>query len=134
MTIAWLIIAVVFGIAILTFVSLLSRRTSKLKITEYRERWEKIVTYLASEDTYSIAIIEADKLLDKALKELRFKGATMAERMVSAKKVFSKRDHVWLAHKLRNKIAHETDTKVNKRQTQIALGAYHRALKDLGAI
>lgn len=134
MSILWLIIIIVFGIATLTFVSLLSRRTTTLDQEEYRARWEKIQKYLANEDTWSIAIIEADKLLDKALKESRFKGQTTAERMVSAKKVFTKRDHVWMAHKLRNKIAHETDVKVNKRQTHAALSAIFRALKDLGAL
>lgn len=134
MTIAWLVVAVVIGIAVLTFVSLISRKTSSLDREEYRRRWEKIQKYLGHEDTLSMAVIEADKLLDKALKESKFKGTTMAERMVSAGKSFSKKDHVWMAHKLRNKIAHESDARVTKRQTRAALSAYLRALRDLGAM
>ncbi len=134
MSITLLIAVAVFGIAVLSFVSLFSRKSSKLKVEVYRERWRKVQTYLNSDDTLSLAVLEADKLVDKALKESKFKGATMGERMVSAKKVFSKRDHVWMAHKLRNKIAHESDVKVSKRQAKAALSAFHRALKDLGAL
>ena len=134
MEIAWLIGIVIFGIGVLTFVSLMSRQTTNLNVQDYRNRWEKIQGYLANEDTLQVAVLEADKLLDKALRESKFKGSTMGERMVSAKKVFSKRDHVWMAHKLRNKIAHESDVKVNKRQANAALSAIHRALKDLKAL
>ena len=134
MSITLLIAVAVFGIAVLSFVSLFSRKSNKLKVEVYRERLRKVQTYLNSDDTLSIAVLEADKLVDKALKESKFKGATMGERMVSAKKVFSKRDHVWMAHKLRNKIAHESDVKVSKRQAKAALSAFHRALKDLGAL
>ena len=134
MSITLLIAVAVFGIAVLSFVSLFSRKSNKLKVEVYRERLRKVQTYLNSDDTLSLAVLEADKLVDKALKESKFKGATMGERMVSAKKVFSKRDHVWMAHKLRNKIAHESDVKVSKRQAKAALSAFHRALKDLGAL
>lgn len=129
-----LILIAIFGIAVLSLVSLLNRKTSGLDIESYRARWEKIQKLLASSSTYSNAIIEADKLLDKALKESKFKGSTTAERMLSAKKIFSKRDHVWMAHKFRNKIVHETDVHVSKRQTQAALSAIRRGLKDLGAL
>ena len=58
----------------------------------------------------------------------------MAERMTSASRVFSRRESVWAAHKLRNRIAHEHTVKINPEWTRKALASFKRALKDLGAI
>ena len=134
MNIKLLIVSAVFGISVLTFIALMSRKVSGIDIEDYRRRWEKLQAYIANKDTLSVAVLEADKLLDKALKDNKYKGQTMGERMVSAKKAFSSRDNVWMAHKLRNKIAHEPDVTINKKQAKAALSAYHKALKDLGAL
>lgn len=57
------------------------------------------------------ALIESDKLLDFFLKNKRFKGDTLGERLKSAKSFFSKEDYndLWQAHKLRNQLVHEVD-------------------------
>ena len=58
----------------------------------------------------------------------------MGERMKSARDVWSNANNVWAAHKLRNRIAHETDVKVGYDNARRALAAYKQALKDVRAI
>ncbi len=81
-----------------------------------------------------MVLLNADKLLDQALKERGFSGNTMGERMKSANKIWSNANHVWGAHKLRNQIAHESEIKVSLNMTRRALASFRQALKDLGAI
>jgi transposase len=47
---------------------------------------------------------------------------------------FKDRNGLWTAHKLRNRIAHETDVVVGYNEARYALASYKKALKDLGAI
>ena len=58
----------------------------------------------------------------------------MGERLTSASRVFSRREAVWAAHKLRNRVAHEDTVRINPDLTRKALGSFKRALKDIGAI
>lgn len=84
--------------------------------------------------TYMTTIIEADKLLDKALMEAGAPGKTMGDRLKRSGGKFSNINAVWRAHKLRNAIAHEPDLEVGYKQAANALAIYKQALKDLGAI
>lgn len=56
-------------------------------------------------------VVETDKSLDFAMKNLRVEGDTMGDRLKNANKLFNKAlyNKIWEAHKLRNKIAHEFD-------------------------
>jgi hypothetical protein len=82
----------------------------------------------------ALAIIDADKLLDDALKKRHFKGKTMGERLVAAQKNLSDNDAVWFAHKLRNRLVHETNVRLKKRDVQKALSGFRQGLRDLGAL
>ena len=79
-------------------------------------------------------IIEADKLLDKALIEMGVPGKTMGDRLKRSGDKFEDINAVWRVHKLRNAIAHETDLEVGYKQAFNSLAVYKKALKDLGAI
>src|SRR5690606_26885571 len=102
----------------------------------YRLRWLKIEQQLRRDTpgSHHLTVLEADKLLDMALKERGFRGNTMGERMKAAKDSWSNAGAVWGAHKLRNQIAHETDTRVSYDDARRALANFKRGLKDLGAI
>lgn len=130
----WITVFSSVAIGVLIFVALLSRRGSSLDSAVYQQKWEKVQEYYADDTKLGEALIEADKLLDRALKESKFKGGTTGERLVSAKKVFSKRDHVWMAHKMRNRVVHETGFQPDRKQTRAALTAFHRALREIGAL
>lgn len=111
----------------------LRRRPGKLKREMFIARWQELQSKCAQEATWPLAIIDADKLLDDALKKLHYKGKTMGERLVSAQRDLSSNDTVWYSHKLRNKIVHE-QIQLKKRDVQAALRGYLQALKDLGAL
>lgn len=121
---------------LLAVITLTRRGPKQLDTDKYRSQWMSIESELRSDQStsYSLAVINADKLLDKALTERGFAGQTMGERMKAAQKVWTKPNDVWSAHKLRNKIAHDTDVKVSYNDARTALSRFKHALKDLGAI
>ena len=84
--------------------------------------------------SFSMVIIEADKLLDKAMHEMGVPGKTMGDRLKRSGSKFTNLDSVWRAHKLRNAIAHEAGLEIGYKQATTALSIYKQALKDLGAI
>ncbi len=81
-----------------------------------------------------LAVIEADKLLDHALKGVGFPGETMADRLKVAQYQHPKIKDVWTAHKWRNQLVHEQDFHLNERQTQEALRAFEAVLRSLRAL
>ena len=135
MAILFLAGVLVIGLLLIVVIVVTRKAPKGIKVEEFRQAWLNIENSL-TEDVSSqyMAIMSADKLLDKALKILRYKGETMGERMTSASRVFTKREAVWAAHKLRNRIAHEDNVKINIGLTKRALTSFKRALKDLGAL
>ena len=123
----------VAGVVLLALLNLVGRNHPGLDRAYYMDAWQKIHIKSRAEETWSLAVIDADKLLDHALRKKNFAGKTMAERMVSAKDIFSRRQLVWEAHKYRNQLVHE-EVKINEAKIKNALVGYRAALKDLGAI
>lgn len=114
--------------------TLLKRRPRHLNQEYYQQRWKTLQTQLKDKSTWPLAIIDADKLLDDALKRSHYKGKTMGERLVSAQRNLSDNDGVWFGHKLRNRLVHESDVKLNEKIVKEALMGIRSALKDLGAL
>lgn len=106
----------------------------KLDVNKFQTRWQALQQQCVKSELWPLAIIDADKLLDEALKQLHFKGKTMGERLVAAQRELSNNDAVWFGHKLRNKIVHEEMKRLYKRDVQAALRGFRQALKDLGAL
>lgn len=130
------IFVIIIGISLLIFISLTRRGTRKhLDQDKFRSRWLAITQNAGStSQSWQFAIVSADKLLDSALRERGVSGTTMGERMKNGKSLFTNIDSVWRAHKLRNRIAHEDNIQVTKRQSDEALKIFKRALTDLGAL
>ncbi len=126
---------IIIGVALFALITL-SKRGGGLDVERYRVRWLAIEQSLVrdNEASYHLAILNADKLVDNALKDRGTRGKTMGERMKAANKSFSRRDALWSAHKARNRIAHESDVKISYDDARRALGGFKQALKDLGAI
>jgi hypothetical protein len=81
----FLIGIIVFGLVILAIVSRLARRrTPKLSHEYFQHQWAELLARVKTPEGMMLAIIDADKLLDEALRKHRFKGKTMGERLVSA--------------------------------------------------
>jgi hypothetical protein len=128
-------VAAVVIIAATAFVWIFRRkRKRKLKIEHYETRWKALQKLCSDKSTWPLAIIDADKLLDDALKRLRYKGKTMGERLVAAQRDITDNDSVWYAHKLRNKLVHEDTINLKEPAVKDALKGVRQALRDLGAL
>ena len=102
MTTAFLIGAIVFGIFILIIVSRFGRRLIQPLNRKYFDpKWAELLSRVKTPEGMALAVIDADKLLDEALKRKGYKGKTMGERLVAAQRALSNNDGVWYAHKLR---------------------------------
>ena len=132
-----LLISILFvGILVFIAISVTGNKVYEFDKEDYQTDFLSIENGLTRENelSYNAAVIEADKLLDKALMEMGTPGNTMGERMKSAQNKFSSNNSVWYAHKIHNQIAHERNFKIDYNKAVHALKAYRQALKDLGAI
>lgn len=113
-----------------------SRRKKALNTPYFTEKWKDLQHNCANRNTWPQAIIEADKLLEEALKKSRFKGKTMGERLVSAQRELSSNETVWIGHKLKGKMQQDDIDirKLKKRDMLTALSGFRQALRDLGAL
>lgn len=135
------LVLIILGIALLlglTMVALspsVKPRGKGLDKQLVQKRWDK-VRQMADEAGHarSSAIVEADKLLDYVLKARGYEGETMGERLKSAGRDLSFVDDVWEAHKLRNKLVHETEYEADRRLIDRSIKQFRQALKDLGAL
>ena len=128
-----ILVAVAAAVILLSLIGLIGKN-APLDKAPFRESWKQIIEKSHQENGLEIAIINADKLLDLALKKKRFKGETMGERLISAKNALSHKQEVWNAHKLRNRLVHEQNVRLDEKTTKVALKGFESALKDLGAL
>lgn len=126
-------VGVILGLALL-FGVFMFRRPRRLKQDRIQNRWREMQKLLASKETWSEAIIKADKLLDDVLKKKRFGGKSMGERLTKAQRVLSDNEGVWFGHKLRSKLESDPKTKLKESEVKQALVGIRQALKDLGAL
>jgi hypothetical protein len=121
-------------VAIIVCVIVIRRRPRKLKVERFQEQWREMQKLLSSKDTWKQAVIDADKLLDAALKKRHFPGKSMGERLTKAQRLLSDNESVWFGHKLRNKLEGDPATKLKEADVKQALVGIRQALKDLGAL
>jgi hypothetical protein len=126
----------IIGALIMAMMALTKKGGVQLDVDKYRSKWLSIENQLKrdEESSYHLCILNADKLLDQALRERGVKGETMGERMKNAKTAWSNVNAVWVAHKLRNQIAHEPDVRISYDSARLALASFKQGLKDMGAI
>ena len=133
----FLVAIVIVGVLVFLAISMTGKRSHNFNKEDYQVDFLRIEQSLSKDNasSYAMAIIEGDKLLDRALMEMGVQGRTMGDRLKRVGKTkFTQLNSVWYAHKLRNQIAHEHDFKPEYRQALHALETYKQALKDLGAI
>ncbi len=141
----WVIVGLVFSAVIvgifLLFIGKVrgffaSRKFDGTDRETMRLRWEEIEKMLESpgEMSRKLAIIEADKLLDYALKSLAMPGLTLGERLKFAQYKYPDLREVWWAHKVRNQLAHEASYHLDAGLARKALQTFKKALVRLGAI
>lgn len=128
---------VVVGVLVYLAVLLTQKKPHAFDMMEYQTDFLAIENSLVRDNplSFNAAVVEADKLLDKALCEMGVPGKTMGERLKNiGNSKFTQLNSVWHAHKLRNQIAHEPRFTLDYVQAKRALASFKQALKDLGAI
>lgn len=117
------------------------RRTRHGLTAEARSRihvgWHAIMAHIAAgkPSRYRQAVIEADTLVDFALKKAGYPGATMGERLRAVPKgTFRDTNAVWAAHKVRNELVHELDKELLAAEAKQMVKNFEQALHDLGAL
>lgn len=126
----------IIGAAFFAIICFTKKGSKKLDVEKYRIKFLAIENQLKRDDSssYHLCVLNADKLVDEVLRERGFRGETMGERMKAAASSFSDRNGIWMAHKLRNQIAHDTDADVTYNHARQALASFKRAMRDLGAL
>ncbi len=123
------IVLIILFIGLIFWTQSKRSKFSSQDLKRFKKHWNKIL-----KETHSNpkgAILEADKLLDEALKLKGFHGS-LGEKMKKANSIFSNRNGIWDAHKLRNRIAHELNVNISKQETETAIRQFKQALRDLG--
>ncbi len=100
-------------------------------------RWNSIQLRVSenSPESWRLAIIEADILLDETLSDAGYMG-TLGEKLKSANPhSFTTIQDAWEAHKVRNEIAHTgSDFILTKKAAQETLVRYERVFREFGVI
>lgn len=106
-------------------------------VSAYDWRWEEIKKHIASfnEAEWKLAVIEADKFTDDALKTGGYLGESMGERLmlIQPGQLLSLQN-LWDAHKLRNLLVHDANYRLTHRQAVLAAEAFEQVLRELGAL
>ncbi|MBI2674747.1 MAG: hypothetical protein HYX22_03365 [Candidatus Yanofskybacteria bacterium] len=100
-------------------------------------RWDEIQRHLNStkEAEWKFAVIEADSLVDHVLKSSGYPGDTMGERLKNIDKTqIVTLDGLWEAHKIRNRLAHDTNYFLRYGEAKRAVQLYEKTLKELQAL
>lgn len=129
-----LIISVSILAFIIATIIALIKRPKRLKAERFVASWKELQGHCRDKTKWAQAILEADKLLDAALKKRKLKGKTMGARLVAAQRILSDNDDVWFAHNLAKKLISQSDLKLKESDVKAALMGFRQALKDIGAL
>ncbi len=134
--IPFIIAVLIIGVLVFIAILLTNKKPYHFNKDDYQVDFLQIQNKLSKENpmSYNMVVVEADKLLDKALCEMGVQGKTMGDRLKRSGSRFTQLNSVWYAHKLRNQIAHEHGFQLEYNQANHALETYKQALQDLGAI
>ncbi len=100
---------------------------------EKNERWEKVIAYSISQHPaeWKLAIIEADNILDDLLKKMQYPGENLGERLKAVEPSdFLTLNDAWEAHKVRNRIAHESEFMLSELVARETVARYKRVFEE----
>lgn len=101
-----------------------------------RARWEEVTRHVNStrEAEWKFALVEADKLVDDLLKIAGYPGETMSERLENIKGQLTTLDDLWEAHKIRNRLVHDSNYFLRYTEARRAIQLYEKTLTELNAL
>ncbi|PID32115.1 hypothetical protein CR970_02270 [Candidatus Saccharibacteria bacterium] len=106
----------------------------RINTDAYLQEWRDLQALCRDKSSWRDALQRADALLDKALRERRYKGKTMGARMVAAQRKFTNNDGVWFAHNVVKKLQERPNSRLKEQDVKAALVGFRSALKDLAAL
>ncbi len=105
--------------------------TLRLRMAKHaRVAISKAWDHALAQTNQTLKIVEADKVLDEALRLLGFAG-TLGEKLKKAGPRFRDLDAVWKAHKLRNALVHKLHKTPSEAEVSSAMRAFESGLQDL---
>ncbi|RJP45691.1 hypothetical protein C4587_00425 [Candidatus Parcubacteria bacterium] len=103
----------------------------------FRDRWDATMKKFmqGTPDAVRVAIIEADSLVDEALKQMSFPGEHFADRLQKLNKEdFKTLDRLWAAHRIRNDLVHTPGFFLSASDAKGVLEDYQAFLKEFGVL
>lgn len=111
-----------------------SSRTT-LRKAYFKDRWQKMLKKCEespTSDSMRLAIIEADALVDRILKDMGFPGEHLADRLANFRSEDMKTlNRLWDAHRVRNDIVHRPGAGITVAEGKSALRKYEAFLEEL---
>lgn len=103
---------------------------------EVAKHWADVENLIESGDPSSLrlGLIQADAVLDLALKAKAFPGTTTGERLKFASRKYRQLRQTFWARSLRNRLVHEAGAEVSAGELRRAIGELKRALEVMGAL
>lgn len=126
----WGLLIVLAAMAALVLLGMWWRLSARRMTPAERQRVERALAHARGQKDPLLRVLEADKALEAALRAAGFSGST-GDMLKAAGPRMANLDAVWSAHKLRNRLAHETHAAVTEREADQALGALERAIYRL---
>lgn len=112
----------------------LQRTVAARDVPKTQLRWNRVLEQAHSDDPQSwrLAILEADIMLNELLDTLGYRGETMADKMRAVDRVnFNTIDFAWEVHKIRNSIAHKGSMhELNSREVRRVISLYERIFRE----
>jgi hypothetical protein len=131
---AILVVAVV-GFGVLWAAINRKQALSETVKNKIRAMWSNVELLMSRDDeaSWMKAVFEADKILEYTLAAKNIPGTNLGERLKNGKGSFSNVQSAWEAHKLRNQLAHEIDTRLAHHEADRAIKLFKDSLRQLGA-
>jgi len=108
-----------------------------LKDEKIKKKWAAVVAKANTSppNSYIVAIIEADKIMDEVLQRLGLKGMHTADRLEAlASWDLKSVDKLWRVHKIRNELVHTPDFNLSYQDAKEVLGGYESFFKEIGVL
>ncbi len=132
-----LTIAIAIALAILfLFLAWLKKKLALRKSAikkKIDKKFQEISQLLAidSDAAYKTAVIESDKLLDFSLQFKKVRGTTLGERLKNSQRLIKNLNDVWFAHKVRNRLVHELDSNVKRKEASRIVKIFKKAVYQI---
>ncbi len=101
------------------------------------EAWERVTKLIGSDNPndWKFAIIEADKILEMVVDTFAVPGDNMGDKMKNIERGdFQTIDEAWQAHKIRNRIAHESNYHISQREARMAIANFEKVFQEFDFI